>query len=365
MASKYWVGGGSSTSWNATSPTNWANSDGGPGNQTAPAAGDSVFFTNASGVGASNWNVTLSLVTLDCTGFRGAVSHPSGTITISSGDLVLPTGVGGSYLATSGAFTISGTTGTQKIKSGTNSNLHLLTLSGAGGTFQLQDAFNATAAATSGIALTNGTLDCQAFAVTMSVFSSLGSLARAIQGSGPWSITSATSATPINCSGSNLTTTGWSSTITISSTHDINQSLNMAGFSWPAIVLQPNTGIGQFQIAGANTIASLTINGPNVVVFPQSIINTITNGLTVNSAAADKSKWVELINSTPSGATSQAIISSANASNMWWTALSGMTFQGGGTATALKSADCGGPNTGVTITPPVLGVSRSRLQLGA
>lgn len=39
MAARFWVGGGSTANWNATAPTNWAETSGGAGNQSVPGGG--------------------------------------------------------------------------------------------------------------------------------------------------------------------------------------------------------------------------------------------------------------------------------------------------------------------------------------
>src|SRR5262249_44671851 len=50
-ASRFWVGGGASTNWNATSNTNWAATTGGANNQTAPGSTDTATFDANSGSG--------------------------------------------------------------------------------------------------------------------------------------------------------------------------------------------------------------------------------------------------------------------------------------------------------------------------
>ena len=50
----YWVGGGSSTNWSATSNTNWSLVSGGANNAGPPVTGDTVVFDANSGTGTSN-----------------------------------------------------------------------------------------------------------------------------------------------------------------------------------------------------------------------------------------------------------------------------------------------------------------------
>lgn len=45
---RYWVGGGSTSAFNATSPTNWAASSGGPNNFSVPVAADDIIYDSNS-----------------------------------------------------------------------------------------------------------------------------------------------------------------------------------------------------------------------------------------------------------------------------------------------------------------------------
>jgi len=80
MANRYWVGGGSSTNWDAAGNTNWSGSDGGANNASVPANGDDVFLKSSVDC---NQNVnTANLNSFDMTGYTGTFSR-------SGGDLIL------------------------------------------------------------------------------------------------------------------------------------------------------------------------------------------------------------------------------------------------------------------------------------
>jgi len=83
MASKYWVGGGSSTNWNAITPTNWSLTDGGANNAAVPVAGDDVFMkSNAD----CNINVnTANLRSFDMTGYTGTFATTNKVINVIGG----------------------------------------------------------------------------------------------------------------------------------------------------------------------------------------------------------------------------------------------------------------------------------------
>lgn len=72
MGSKYWVGGGSSTNWNATGNTNWSDTDGGPNNADLPVAGDDVYLKSSANC-ARNVN-TPALNSFDMLGYTGTLS---------------------------------------------------------------------------------------------------------------------------------------------------------------------------------------------------------------------------------------------------------------------------------------------------
>jgi fibronectin-binding autotransporter adhesin len=59
-ASRYWVGGGSSSNWNATGNTNWGSSSGGANNASVPTSADVAIFDGAGALG--NTNSTISAI---------------------------------------------------------------------------------------------------------------------------------------------------------------------------------------------------------------------------------------------------------------------------------------------------------------
>jgi hypothetical protein len=166
MADRYWVGG--SGTWDTTSTTNWSDTSGGSGGFSVPTASDNVIFNPASG---ASFTVTMTgaLACLDFTVADGfSMEFATGTA---------PT------LAISGSMTIDGgvtwnsnsnitfnATSSKTIKSGSILfNVGSITFNGVGGTWVLQDSFNAGATVT----LTNGTLDLGiGYILTCAYFSS-------------------------------------------------------------------------------------------------------------------------------------------------------------------------------------------------
>jgi hypothetical protein len=158
MASKYWVGGGASTNWDATGNTNWSDTDGGANNATVPAAGDAVFLKSSANC-VINVN-TPALLAFDMTGYTGTLS---GTSALQC------TGLNG----TTQVFILDGTityTGSVTLNPGATGIINLTTNGklftnlfiggGTGGQLVLQDNVGFTAVKTNTITLsTNSTLD--------------------------------------------------------------------------------------------------------------------------------------------------------------------------------------------------------------
>src|SRR3989344_5709527 len=109
-ADRFWVGGGASTNWNATSNTNWSTSSGGSNNASVPGASDNAIFDVNSGSGTSNISASITVLSATFTGFIGTLTHSAGTLTINTnGSLTLAEGMTYTPSASRTAFG-SGTT---------------------------------------------------------------------------------------------------------------------------------------------------------------------------------------------------------------------------------------------------------------
>lgn len=343
MAAKFWVGGGTNTNWNSSPTTNWANSSGGTGNQTAPATGDDVTFDGSSGSAGSNWNTAISLNSLVCTGSKNTVSGVA-AITISGGNFALPGGAGSTY-SHSGTITFTGTTGTQTITSN-GKTFSALTLNGAGGTFQLQDALSLIAG--NAITLTSGTFDCQTFAVSCGNFVCSGAVTRVLKGSGTWTIgTGPVNGVIWNISGSGLTTTNFTSSITVTGSVSSSRTFTGGGLTtYGTLTVGANSSGGVLIINGANTFAALAITAPNCIAFQSAVTNTFTAPFAL---AGTPGSEICIMPGTV-GSTATMAIGSGNAT-LAWCGVREITFSGGSSFTAANSFDLG-HNSGITINAP-------------
>lgn len=74
-ASRYWVGGGSSTNWNATANTNWSGSSGGANNASVPTSVDDVIF-DAAGNSSSVISATITILSINISsGYTATMTH--------------------------------------------------------------------------------------------------------------------------------------------------------------------------------------------------------------------------------------------------------------------------------------------------
>ena len=146
MADRYWVGG--TDSWNGTALLKWSTTSGGVGGAAEPTAADDVFFDSNSGTGT----VTVVTTTGKCrslnfTGFTGTFNNVRqvdiGDAT--AGNIVLGSGM--TYAGTNGSIQFVSTASGNLITSNGitwGSNLKFGSDSGAGGTWQFQDAVTVT-----------------------------------------------------------------------------------------------------------------------------------------------------------------------------------------------------------------------------
>lgn len=77
-ADRYWVGGGSSTNWNATGPTNWSATSGGPNNASVPGSADNVFFDSNGNTNSTISASTTILKLFSNNGYTATLTHNAG-----------------------------------------------------------------------------------------------------------------------------------------------------------------------------------------------------------------------------------------------------------------------------------------------
>ncbi|TIN84349.1 hypothetical protein [Mesorhizobium sp.] len=195
--------------------------------------------------------------------------------------------------------------------------------------------------------------------VTIGTFTSTGAGTRTLNmGNGTWTITG-TAGNVWDAGGGVLTLNANSSVLTFSATSASSRTMTATAAKTYATVNVPaNTAGGSFTIAGAPTIGTLNITGPNYVRFTNSTTTTISNFSVSGSSTGQL-----LMESTSPSAAATVSVSSGTVTPQW-AAIRGLTFSGGATFTASSSFDLG-QNSGITINPPSGGGHvASRQQLG-
>ena len=180
MGSRYWVGG--NAAWNATAGTKWALTSGGAGGQAIPTAADDVFFDAGAGTGNVT-SVTSAAVarSINFTGYVGTFTHTSGIEliigdgTAGAGNIALKMVAGMTYTLgntrTSSLKFVSTSATVQTITAG-GKIFGDVTFDGAAGSWQMADAWIASASATRLVTLTNGTIDTNNFTMPFAGFNS-------------------------------------------------------------------------------------------------------------------------------------------------------------------------------------------------
>lgn len=347
MASRFWVGGGASTNWDATGNTNWSATSGGANNASVPTTGDDVFFDGNSGSGTAVMNVSPTIATIDFTGFTGTFTHnPSQTLTISG--LTCKFASGMTYGVVAGnnriiAFT--STAGTTQITTA-GKTMPSLTFNGSGGTFQLQDSY--TGRADSIITLTLGTFDTNNQTISNGFIASNNSNTRTLTlGTSTITLTGTSGSIWDMSTTGTLNLTASSSTINASAVTAVNTRTMNLGASKTYGTIGLASGAAQYRLdvsAGtAVTIGTVNMTSPVAVYFTASITYTITNAVTWAGSSSNS----PIVLMPGPGVT--ATLALAGSSTMTWAVIGGLTFTG--SPTASNSLSMGG-NSGITISGP-------------
>jgi hypothetical protein len=325
MADRYWVGG--TASWDGTAGTKWATTSGGAGGASVPTTADAVFFTNLSTGTCTIATGNTGALSINCTGFAGAII---GTAAITvAGSITL---VAGMTYAHTGTVTFSGT-GTLTTAGKTFSGV---TVNGSGITLTLGDALTT---GTRSITVTQGTLTTSNFSVTADSLNSSNSNTRTINlGSSTLTLSGVT---PINFSTStNLTFNRGTSQINMS---ESTATLNGGGVTFRNVSFTSGFA-GTRTITGANTFNNLTLSA-SASGLSQLVISanqTVNNSLTCAGVSAIERAFVRSdIIGTARTITADTV--DANDCDFRDITIAGVAAP----ASPTRGGDCGG-NSGIT-----------------
>lgn len=345
MASRYWVGGGSSANWNATGPTNWGTASNTQDNASVPGSGDDVIFDGV-GTGASDaiLSANITINSLDMTGYTNTLTHnASVTLTISGNTFKLAAGM--TYTlgnAATSAVTFTSTSGTCNVTTG-GKTVGNFTFDGAGGTWQLQDSL--TNGATAVVTLTRGSLDTNNQTLNVGFFSSVNSNTRALtMGSSAITVTGTTS-NAWDFTGANATISAGTSTITMGGASTNFRATS--AYTWNNVVF--NSSNATALVYNGGSVANLTVTGTTTKTVSIALTGniTVTGTLTINGNSSVNRVLVTSNTLGTARTITAATVSVTNAD------FRDITGAGAGdwdlSAITGLSGDCGG-NSGITFT---------------
>jgi hypothetical protein len=355
VASRYWVGGGSSTNWSATASTNWAATSGGAGNQSVPTTTDDVFF-DAVSPSPSVLSANITVRSVNCTGYTGTITHNSGvTLTINTGSttsFLLESGMTYTAAAATSLVTFTHTSGTADVTSG-GKRLGGLTVNGAGGTTRLLDALRTDLFATSALTITSGVFNANNFNVTTTLFTGSGSTTRTLtMGSGTWTVgtLAAAGATIWNLgTTTNLTFNKDTANIVVGSNGISGvKSFTAGSLTYNGLTIDANTGQCVVSMS-TGTYSSLSVGAGNLIEILNGNTLTVSAAFDVTGTAANPCGF----KSNSDGSTASLSVPSGTC-NFTWCHFRNVAHAGGATFLATNSFNMGG-NTGITISAPSSG----------
>lgn len=267
-----------------------------------PTANDDVVATAYSG--DLTINVAAFCGSLDLSSY-----NPVSTVTHYAYPLAVGNSTGGK-LNLSGSWTYTAVSDSSEIKliSTTTGNTVItggkllgdVNFDGAGGGWTLQDSF-ASRSTTSGMTLTQGTLDTNNQVITLGTFTSNNSDTRTLTlGSSKIILTNDTEATAWQlATTTGLTFNAGTSTIIL---NGLGTSFYGGGLTYNNVSIT-GAGTGALTFSGSNTFNNFTINAPRTVILTSSTTQTVYGNFTAIGAAGNP------ININASSAGSVATIS--------------------------------------------------------
>jgi len=334
-----------SSNWGTSSSGSWSATSGGALDATQfPLAQDTAVFPAATYPASGstiNINTDYQIGTIDMS------LRTSNTMTLATSTnipVVYGNWINGTGITISGSQQISffGRT-TQTITSAGRPFTQSIFINSPSGSVTLQDAF--TSGSTSGLTLTNGTLDIQSYTLSIGSFSSTNSNTRTIAfGTGQISCTgTGTAWNTATTTGLTLTGTG-----TISLTSASAKTFSGGGFSYSGITLNQG-GAGALTITGSNTFSNITntykSTGATSILFTAATTSTFADW----NASGESTRLLTIGSVT---AASHTLSKASGTVSADFLLISRSTATGGAGWYAGANSTNGGNNTGWIFTAP-------------
>ena len=352
----YWVGGGSSTNWSATSNTNWSLVSGGANNAGPPVTGDTVVFDANSGTGTSNISASTSI-----NQFLGSTSSAitlttGGSLTLTVTGTVFTLGSGIAYTAANAnrAITFNPGVGNTVVITTNGQTLGNTTCSSGTCTLatNLAGLSSATLTVPSGAVLDAATDNPN---VTFGYVSANTGTRTFNCGTGTWTLTGISGTSwDFSTVNTGLTASCGSGTLDFTTTATAPITFNTGAQTFGTVNVNVGSSAYWFNIVPGLTATALNATAPFTLALTEPDTYAITNAFTWTGGSSSAQSAVICRNCV--AAASVTTISSAATNTATWLAIQGVTFSGGGSFTATNSFNLGG-NTGITITSPSGGSS--------
>ncbi len=339
-------GGGAVTNWSTASGLDPCD------NAQPPTSIDDVFFDGVTnGNAASTLSSGITINSLDMNGYTGTLTHDSGVqLTISGSGTVFR--LAGTYTKgsnTTSSLLFTGTSGTNLLtfNSLTVANI---TFNGIGGTWQFQDAMAENSQTSGGgITLTAGTLDTNGKAVDCGFFTGTGTTARTLTlGASAVTLRNALQTQWDITDGTNFTLTANTSTIALAPAGSV--IFAGGGLATYNTVTITESGASLVRVGGANTFATLTVNGGANTAAKLSLFanQTVSGTLTLAGSSVINRLYVtsDTLGTARTLSAGTATISNADFEDITGAGASGWDLS------AASVGNCGG-NSGITFPTPV------------
>jgi hypothetical protein len=307
------------------------------GSTTGASEATSVNFKVTATLGSVVLNANSVAKDLDFTGttasWTNAVNTIYGSLTIDAGMTVS---------AGANTVTFGSASATQVLTSAGVTLDFPITKSGAG-TLELASA-TTTVGSSRQFALTGGTLNVNGKTLSVGTFSTTGTTARSITFGTSGTITVVGASW--TASGSGLTTTGTTSTISMTSAS--SKTFTGGGFNYAATLNQ--SGAGALTIAGSNTLYDITATTlPSTITFTAGTTQTVTQF----TGSGTSGNLLTLNSSSPG--TPFTLSDASGTNSVSYTSITDSTATGGATwSSYLTNGNVdGGGNTGWAFEAPV------------
>jgi hypothetical protein len=269
----YWVGGGSSTAWDATGSTNWSATSGGSNGAGPPGGSDDVCFDNHSGSGTAAIVSSSNFIHgIDTTGYIGTITHANGAALFVQGGSIHFTNTFTYTAAGSGAvIELYVSSSAQTVDTGGRSLGELAVADFGTGSYSLTSSLSAQA-----LVIQQGSFSSGANTLNVGTIDYSGTNTRTVNFNGSAINVTGNGNLWVATPSTGLTFTATGSTITLTDT-GTNKHFDTGGLTYNNLtIVGAPPGTIATALTGAGTFNTLTVQPWGLLVLPASTTTTVT-----------------------------------------------------------------------------------------